>query len=243
MIAFSQERLARIAEMERRHFWFVGRQTIMRRLWQLHVYGTCRVLDVGCGTGHTLRELASQGHWVVGIDGRREGLQILKQEGVTSAVAQAGAPHLPLRDQSFDVVLMQDVLEHTDDVALLAEAHRLLRPGGWLLLSVPALPWLWSYRDDAAGHLRRYTREHLRRRLVEAKYSILDMRYYQCCLLPMIALTRLLGRRGPGLRDQEDRPLGPLNRVFSIINRLEARFSDTIPWPLGSSLVAACRRP
>jgi hypothetical protein len=69
------------------------------------------------------------------------------------------------------------------------------------------------------------------------------MRYYQFCLLPMVAMTRLLGQRGPAMRDQEDRPPGFLNRAFATINRLEARLSDTIPWPLGSSLVAACQKP
>ena len=157
MISFSEERLARVADMERWHFWFAGRQAILNQLWHRHVQGQCKVLDVGCGTGHTLRELSRLGHRVVGIDARPEGLRALRREWPNADVVQAVAPHLPLVDETFDVILMLDVLEHTDDLALLAQSHRLLRPGGWVLLSVPALPWLWSYRDEAAGHLRRYT--------------------------------------------------------------------------------------
>ena len=242
MISFSEERLARVADMERWHFWFAGRQAILNQLWHRHVQGQCKVLDVGCGTGHTLRELSRLGHRVVGIDARPEGLRALRREWPNADVVQAVAPHLPLVDETFDVILMLDVLEHTDDLALLAQSHRLLRPGGWVLLRVPALPWLWSYRDEAAGHLRRYTRAQLRKLLADARFVALDVRFYQCWLLPVAVITRLLGRRWPGLRDAEERPNRLLNQLLSAANRLEARLSDRIAWPMGLSLVAACQK-
>ena len=64
---------------------------------------------------------------------------------------QAEAEYLPLSDASLTGMLMLDVLEHVDDVLLLRDAHRALRPGGWVVATVPAMPWLWSYRDVAPG--------------------------------------------------------------------------------------------
>jgi SAM-dependent methyltransferase len=243
MIAFSENRLARIAELEDWHFWFAGRQAMLRRLWRRHVRGRCRVLDVGCGTGHTMRKLSDLGHWVVGMDARPEGLRELRRTWPKANVIQALAPHLPIADQTFDVVLMLDVLEHTDDDALLEQVRRVLRPRGWLILCVPALPWLWSYRDEAAGHLRRYARAQLRRLLAGAGFEALDMRFYQCWLMPVAVITRLLGRRSPGWRDKEEQPRPLLNRCLAAANRLEARLSDRIAWPIGTSLVAACQKP
>jgi hypothetical protein len=69
---------------------------------------------------------------------------------------------------------------------------------------VPAMPWLWSYRDEDAGHLRRYTRRRLNRLLVGAQLRVREMRYYQCLLFPLVAVTRLFGRKRPGLRDFEE---------------------------------------
>lgn len=242
MIPFSEERLARLADMERRHFWFRGRQAMVERLWQRHVKGPCRVLDVGCGTGHMAQWLSIRGHSVAGLDARPEGLRAMRRARPEADLVQAEAAHLPLADASFDVVLMLDVLEHVDDAASLKQVHRVLRPGGWVILSVPALPWLWSYRDLAAGHRRRYTRRQLQQRLIGACFDVRDMRFYQFLLMPLAMATRLAGRRGPRLRDLEERPPRLFNRIMTGANRLEARLSDWIAWPAGTSLLAACRK-
>ena len=238
---FGPDRLARIAEMERWHFWFMGRQAVVDQMWRKHLAGTVDVLDVGCGTGHTSRALAARGHRVVGLDMRPEGLFALRQAEPDARLIQAEAPHLPFAAGSFDAALLLDVLEHVDDRSLLQQARYVLRPGGWLVLTVPALPWLWSYRDRAAGHLRRYTRAGLRQALSSEGYAIRDLRYYQCLLLPLVLATRLFGRRGPALRDLEERPLPLMNALMTKINLAEVRWNERIAWPWGSSLVAVCQ--
>ena len=240
---FSAERLARLADIERRHFWFVGRRALVDKLLRKHTGdGARRVLDVGCGTGFMVDHLARRGYRPVGLDARPEGILAMRRAQPGALLLQSEASPLPFAPGSFDAALLLDVLEHVDDRAALREVSRALRTGGWIALSVPALPWLWSYRDQAAGHLRRYTRQSLALVLSQAGLEIAEMRYYQCLLLPLAIATRALGRRGPRLRDLEDWPRPIVNRIMTWINLLEVKLSDAIAWPWGSSLVAICRK-
>ncbi len=240
---FPADRLQRIGELERWHFWFVGRRILLDKLLRKYLAGETRqVLDLGCGTGRMVEHLLEQGHQVVGLDIRSEGLATTRLERADAKLVQADAIHLPLGVHTFDAVLILDLLEHVDDQSLMGEVRRILRPGGVALMTVPAMPWLWSYRDAAAGHRRRYTRRRLARLLDEAGFTPLKMRYYQCLLFPFLVLSRLLGRKGPKLRDAEERPPRRLNAILTWITLLEVKLGDRIPWPWGSSLVVACRR-
>lgn len=240
---FSVERLSRLARLERGHFWFVGRRELVKRLLRKYLGKKGRlVLDLGCGTGLMLEILIRQGHRVVGLDRLRQGLYATRQALPVSWLLQAEATQLPFQENVFDTVLLLDVLEHADDRALLAEIQRVLQAGGWAVIAVPAMPWLWSYRDAAAGHLRRYTRQQLLRVLTDAQLQVQETHYYQCLLFPLLVLSRLFGRRSPRLRDFEEQPPRILNAVMTWMNRLETRLSDTIPWPWGSSLVVICRK-
>ncbi|MEW6231240.1 MAG: class I SAM-dependent methyltransferase [Chloroflexota bacterium] len=240
---FSPDRLSRLSQLERWHFWFVGRRALIERLLNRYLNGKDQfVLDLGCGTGLMLETLMRRGYRVVGLDLRPEGLYTTRQRLPHSWLLQADTSHLPLKEEAFGVVTLLDVLEHVDDGVLLSEIYRVMQPGGWAVITVPAMPWLWSYRDEAAGHLRRYTRQQLGRMLANAHLHVQEIRYYQCLLLPLVVITRLFGRRGPAMRDLEERPLSTFNTVMTWINRIEARLSDVISWPWGSSLVVTCRR-
>ena len=186
--------------------------------------------------------LMRKGHCVVGLDLRPEGLYATRRALPRAWLIQAEFLRLPLTENVFDVVMLLDVLEHVNDEALLIDIQRILLPGGLAVITVPASPRLWSYRDEAAGHLRRYTRRQLMGRLTDARLHVEEMRYYQFSLFPLVAVTRLFGRRSPRLRDLEEEPSRVLNKVMTLINRLEVRLSDFIPWPWGSSLVAICRK-
>ncbi|MFO1518676.1 MAG: class I SAM-dependent methyltransferase [bacterium] len=155
---FPRERLHRLSQLEKWHFWFVGRRAWLDSFLQKHFKDKKkRILDLGCGTGFTLKHLAQMGYRAVGTDFRFEGLHRVRRTA-TSPVVQADATRLPFADLSFDLVVALDVLEHVEDHAALAEIKRILKPQGRLALTVPAFRWLWSVRDDEAGHLRRYTR-------------------------------------------------------------------------------------
>lgn len=242
-LSFHPERLERIARMESEHFWFVGRRSLLQRwLRRIALPAEDLVLDAGCGTGWTVRWLADQGFHVMGVDLLPNGMRDLKARAPSLALIQGDARRLPLRAGSVSVVLLLDVLEHLEDHEALGEAWRVLKPGGWVLLSVPAFPWLWSARDREAGHRRRYTTTMLRNRLREAGFRIVDMRFYMFLLFPMILASRWVGRYRPGFQRFEERPSLWLNRLLLQIARLEVALGRWIRWPWGSTLLMLARK-
>ena len=241
-VAFPRERLSRLAALERWHFWFIGRRILVRRLLDRYCDKSGRILDVGCGTGLMVESLLEWGRDVVGLDLRPEGLQRTRRAFPRAGMVQAEATELPFAGESFRVVMLLDVLEHVDDHRLLEEVHRVLEPGGVAIITVPAMPWLWSYRDEAAGHRRRYTSRQLASLAADRRLEVRDMRYYQCLLFPLIVITRLLGRWDPTAREREERPQPRLNGLLTRINLFEVKLGDVIAWPWGSSLVAVCQK-
>jgi SAM-dependent methyltransferase len=139
----------------------------------------------------------------------------------------------------------RDVLEHVDDRAALAECHRVLRPGGVLLASVPGWPVLWSERDVRAGHLRRYRRIDLEHVLETSGFRVLEVRGYPFLLLPLVIVSRLVVRfSGRRQLTREEQVPDRVNRALSRLARFEVglgRFSWWKP-PTGSSLVAVAVR-
>ncbi len=248
---FSAERLRKITDIEERHFWFVGRRAWLQSMLTRYMGSAKDVLDLGCGSGFNARELSRRGLRVVALDGRPEGLRSLVGDNASAhksnlsqdvAAIQADATHLPFRDGSFDAVVMLDVMEHTDDIALVREVYRVLRDGGMLFLTVPAMPWLWSQRDVGAGHRRRYTRSGLKRLLSRDGWKVKQISWYQCLLFPLVLATRLAARRQRGPVEMEEKIFPVINGFLSRVNRIEAGMGTVIPWPWGSSLAAVCQK-
>ena len=238
---FSTERLELIAGLETWHFWFTGRQFLIERLLRKHARGGGRrLLDIGCGTGRLARRLSSLGFQVLGMDRRRGGLPA---GGPAAWFLGADACRIPLRPGACGAITALDVLEHTDDRTAAAEMARVLEAGGLAVVTVPALPWLWSARDEAAGHRRRYTSRSLTRLLTACGLELIEVRYYQCLLLPLLVATRLIGRRSERALSVEERPGPRINRLLAALNRLEVRLGDHLPLPWGSTLTAVCRKP
>lgn len=243
--AYSAERLAILRRLETSgHFWFVGRTALLRQ-----ILANCpgdpgsTWVEIGCGTGHALGMLAGDGRRVVGIDRLRESLRLSERQAPGASLARADATRIPLRDGCCEGVLMLDVLEHVDDDSALREARRILRPGGVLVLTVPACESLWSSRDEEAGHLRRYSHRTLTARLREGGFELREYRYYQSLLFPAFVLSRLLDRRRAGQLRREEQPPGWLNRLLRAVNLFEVRLGRWVRLPWGSSLVAVAVRP
>jgi SAM-dependent methyltransferase len=242
--SFRADRLARLAAIEEEHFWFGPRLALVERLLDRHPPPPgALVLDLGCGTGALLEPLRRRGYRPLGLDVRPEGLASVRARDPDAWLVQAEADRLPLRDGSVDAVVALDVLEHVDDGRVLAEVARVLRPGGLLVASVPAYRWLWSRRDEDAGHLRRYGRRELERALADAGLAPAEVLRYQCLLFPLVAVSRLVGRRGTTVRDLEDAPPRLANRALGAVNRFEVRLGRHVRFPFGSSLVVAAEKP
>ncbi|RYB96738.1 class I SAM-dependent methyltransferase [Nocardioides glacieisoli] len=231
---------SRLARMEGDHFWFAGRDRLVHELLDRHpVEPDGVVVDLGSGTGRFARRLAAAGRAVVAVD-RSPG-----RDGPVGATVAADGERLPLADGSVATVLARDVLEHLDDVAALGECARVLRPGGLLVVLVPAWPVLWSDRDERAGHLRRYRGRGLRALVESAGFTVVEQRGYQFLLLPAIAANRVASSRwGPRVVDREETPPVWLNRLLTSVNTWEAGLARR-RWsrpPTGSTLVLVARR-
>jgi SAM-dependent methyltransferase len=163
-------------------------------------------------------------------------------------VQEGRVEELPWVKESFDLVVCLDVLEHTpDDRLALRELRRVCRPGGFLLLTVPALPRLWSIHDELNHHYRRYTRRSLTAAATDSDWGLARMTSFNSLLLPAAAVVRV-GRRRLGLEqaDNNDLEVGPkwLNDSLEQPLRFESgwlRQGGTLP--LGLSLLGVLRKP
>jgi SAM-dependent methyltransferase len=200
-----------------------------------------RVLDIGCGDGLFFDALESFGE----VHGREPDVSLLSESRWRERIHQASlGPDFQV-DVPFDLTLMLDVLEHIgDDADALLEARSVLRPGGLILLTVPALPWLWSQHDEANLHHRRYTPELLRNVLERAGFEVESIRFYFAWTVGPMLVRRFLAPSGEGTSDYEvGIPPGPINRLLTAYTSLEHAVGRRVRWPIGSSLLAIARRP
>ncbi len=228
----------RFFEEEDRHWWFVGRRRIV--LDQITRYASDGpILDLGCGTGGVLAHLGEFGP-AYGIDPSSEATGFCHERGLP--VALGSGMDLPFADSTFGAVLALDVIEHVeDDVAMLREARRVLRPGGVAVLTVPALPWLWSSHDDVNDHYRRYMRGTLERSVRAGGLEPIKTSYYNALLLPLAATRKAVSRMNGAGHHLETLP-GTANTVLRSVLSAERPVIQRWDIPLGASLVCVARR-
>jgi len=239
-----------IYESEERQWWYSGMRAICGGLLEapLRRLGNASrpltLLDTGCGTGRNLADLARFGR-AVGIDLSPEALRFSRARGATTA--RAGLLALPFRDGAFDCVTSFDVIYHawvTDDRAAVREMARVLRPGGLLLVRVPALKLLWGGHDVEVQSRHRYTRGEVLALLRESGLEVQRATYCNSLLFPLLVvrrgLDRLTGRTGS---DVGFLP-APLEWSFRRALLLEAALVRRgVSFPLGASVLALAAKP
>jgi SAM-dependent methyltransferase len=227
-------------EVDEHHWWYRGRRRVIRaELDRLPLPADARVLDAGCGSGRTLQELVDYGTAVSGIELNPDAAA-LAQGRALGEVRVGRLEELPWEDATFDLITCLDVIEHVrDDVAALTELWRVCRPGGWLLVTVPAYQALWSFR--------RYSRSMLRGAARAGGWQVERLSSFNSLLLAPAAAVRLAQRRlGTHNGYTNDLDLGPawLNDVLERPLALEASWlARGRTLPLGLSLLAVLRRP
>jgi len=181
-------------DAEDRHFWFITRnqilENVLAKLDTLLPNGYY-ALESGCGDGNTLRVLESTCHngKVIGSDLFHSGL-LLAQKRVNCPLVQADVTQIPF-PPIFHLSCIFDVLEHiSDDKGMLTNIYHSLVKGGYIVLTVPAGPELWSYFDDASHHIRRYTRDTLKNVLEKAGFRIITLTAFMSLTYPIVWLRR-----------------------------------------------------
>jgi SAM-dependent methyltransferase len=236
-------------DWEQWHWWFRGRRQIIRSLLlhELTLPAPRRILSVGCGPSQGL-------NWLVpfaGPDGEVVGLDLDPQHGKSCAkqvtFVAGKLEEAPLAGAQFDVVLALDVLEHLDDDTTgLREVIRLVKPGGLMLLTVPALPSVWGGQDVISHHRRRYTKRSLRQLLNSAQLSGYQIRYFNTLLFPLASSVRW-SRRALGLgsrerSDFEDNRPGMINEALARVFSTERYLINHRIMPIGLSLAVTYRQ-
>jgi SAM-dependent methyltransferase len=227
------------------HFWMKWRTVLLRRMMEQSGVDHGRGLDIGCGQGVLFRELEER-HAVTidGCDLSLAALELAYPGRGTVYQYNVFDYHADLVG-SYDFALLIDVIEHVDDdAAFLRAAAQHVKPGGAVLVNVPALSMLYGPYDRAAGHLRRYSAPSLTEAIEKAGLVADTIAYWGFSMIPLLILRNLVLKRTP----EEDiirrgfQPINPLaNTVLGWMSKLE--LAAGIRWPIGSSLTAIARVP
>lgn len=242
---------------EDKHWWFATRTRAILAYLDLFV-GTGNVpserwiLDVGSGAGNMAHHLGHYGRYV-GVDVNPKPLRVARERQLS--VHLGSATCLPFASATFDLVALLDTVEHIeDDRAVFAECYRVLKPGGKLIVTVPAFMFLWSKNDVLNKHQRRYTRPQLVRSLEAQGFRVLRSSYNNFFIFPLAAAV-IIARRGrfePDLAsphfdeeayqvEMEPTP-APLNALLSGVGRFEAAFLRRFAFPWGTGIIAIAEK-
>jgi len=240
-----------IFETELTHWWAKARRHILASMLRYFAPPDrpLRIADVGCGMGSTF-EMLSEFGWVVGVDLSPTALAFSKQRGHPLLIA-GSLPSLPFADATFDVVCALDIIEHLDDDhAAARELWRICKPGGLLLVTVPAYEWLWSEHDSINEHRRRYTRHRLQEVFEHLPLEYLKLSYMNTLLAPPVMLIRLLNKifhktsnTSTELKSDVYSVWPPLNTALTNIFASEAVWLKKGSFPFGISAICVARKP
>ncbi len=240
------EEYLKLAAVEDRMWYFRAlHRHLAREVGRALPTGRGVALDAGCGTGGFI--LSVRHRWPgigwTGLDFAPLACE-LARERTGGPIVEGSVCALPFADASFDVVTSADVLYQIErPIEALMEMRRVLRPGGRLVINVPALSWLWSYHDDSVQSKHRFHRAQLITLLREAGLTPLYATYRNFVVFPLVVVKRKLLPRSDG--ESDVRPYGPvLERCFDALMALEHGWMSR-RWrlPIGSSVFAVAERP
>ncbi|MGI8820791.1 MAG: class I SAM-dependent methyltransferase [Chthoniobacterales bacterium] len=207
------------------------------------------LLDAGCGSGGMLAQIRARfpKAALTGLDYSERALELTAERQLDVALTAGSTDRIPLPDNSFEVVLSLDVIvaRGVDVPEALREMQRVLRPGGRLMLNVPAFDFLRGSHDVAVGNALRYTRRQLAQLLGQTGYTISHMTYWNMSLMPAVAAARWRsrGRAAQQAVRSDLAPLWPpLNAVLTALASGELALSRAIPLPFGTSLFAVAQK-
>jgi SAM-dependent methyltransferase len=229
-----------MAKLDELHWWYRARREVLAALIRRSAAlpPDARLLEVGCGTGHNLAMLQSFGH-VDAIELDPEARAIAERR-LGRSVSGARLPELAgIPRAHYDLIGAFDVIEHIDDdSAAVSALAACLKPGGKLIVAVPAHQWMWSGHDELNHHKRRYSKRALRKLIESSPLELQSIGYFNSLLFPVAVAARfagkLAGRGGGG----ESMPPKPLNWAFEKVFGAERYLAGKLSMPPGLSLFA-----
>lgn len=235
----------RMAAHDTTHWWYRARREVLAdylKRWG-KLPRNARILEIGCGTGHNLPMLARFGEVdAIEID---ESARVLASERLGKPVGSSPLPELNgVAPGSYDLVAVLDVIEHVeDDIGALRAMAKCLKPGGKILITVPAHQWMWSAHDVVNHHKRRYSKPTLIAALRASGLRWRKMRWFNSLLFPAAVAARMAGKLRRKDDSDDSPPAKPLNMVFEAVFRLERHLVGRVPLPPGLSIIVLASPP
>lgn len=227
------------------YWWFVNKRLLVRQILATYAPHKGRLLETGCGGGLFSSQLQTEGWDIISSDLAPAGARFAKQHGVSKALAFDAGHGWALADNTVEVFMMLDVLEHVElERFALHEALRVLKPGGIGIVSVPAYQFLFSAWDEYNKHFRRYTRQRLKRIAQQAGFNVLRSMYWNAISVPPAIALRLKDRiLNTKLEGTEFPPVpGWVNATLKTYGRLEAGWLRYGGLPFGLSALVVLQK-
>ena len=230
----------KMAELDDRHWWYRARREVIGALIRRKARPPkgAQLLEIGCGTGHNLAMLSEFGE-----------VDALELDATARAVAERrlgrpvmDAPLPELRgvpERRYDLIGAFDVIEHIeDDRAALVSIAKRLKPGGKLVVTVPAHQWMWSAHDEVNHHKRRYSKRGLKRLFERSPLKLEAIGYFNSLLFPVAVAKRLVSRAAGSQDSDLTLPPSPVNYLLERTFAAERGLIGRVPLPPGVSLFA-----
>src|SRR4051794_2303999 len=234
--------------VEQEHWWFRAKRHIVWKLVERYAAAEegqrLRVCELGCGTGANLAAMKDR-YDVVGVDSSPQALDYARTR-LGERVFQGELPSdIDLPAESFDVVILSDVLEHVeDDLGSIATALRLVRAGGIIVATVPANPWLYCEYDVRLHHVRRYSKKQFQTLMRSTGADVRLLSYFNTLLFSPAVAVRVLGKVLPKRDPMSvlEVPSKPMNQLLAFTMMSEGAVLGRIPLPFGLSLAAVVQK-
>ena len=254
---YDEANYRQLVRMQREHFWYRGRHRFVLRALREHSAMCGSAVDLGGGCGGWVRYLHERAPHAFGelalADSSARGLALAEPLiGGFASRYLVDLLQLGWRDR-WDVATLLDALEHVpEDLQVLQQVHRALRPGGVLLVTTPALQRFWSYNDELVHHVRRYSRADFARLAREAGFELVRSRYFMFFLSPLLLISRwrrvdvaaMTPEQVQAMRDRTHRvPSAPVNLALGAVFAAETPLGHWLPFPWGTSVLGVFRKP
>jgi len=235
-----------MSENEKSYWWHVGRLKIIdEQLAGMFPKKDAKILNVGCGTGGTIKTIEKYAAEIINVDVSEEAIKYMKKAGYTAHLIDG--IKLPFKAGEFDAVVAFDVLEHIEnDNKALKEWKRVIKPGGFVFITVPAYRWLWSGHDESLFHFRRYTAGGLKLKAEAAGLKTKKASYMIVFSLPLVAGFRLLHKamRKKAMTEETSYVAVPkvVNTTFIGLLNVEAKLQRVGSFPMGTSVIGLFKK-